>query len=118
MYKNDTWVEVELSFGRTHFGYTRVFKSKYKANGEVDRYKARRVVKWYNKQEGVDYEETFSLVVKMVTIRCFISLVVQNDWKFFQMDVNNAILYGDLNEDVYMLPPPCFFKVGDKKFVN
>ncbi|GJW72033.1 ribonuclease H-like domain-containing protein [Tanacetum coccineum] len=113
LYENVTWELVELPAGRKPIGSKWVFKVKYKSTRDIERYKTRVVAKGFNKKEGIYYEETFSHVVKMGTVRCLIDLAVQQDWKLFQMDVNNAFLYGNLNEEVYMLPPP---KVEMKKF--
>lgn len=98
--RNNTSELVELPLNRKAIGCKLVFKIKYKANGEINRCKARLVAKGFSQREGLDYEETFSPVVKMVTIRCLITLVIHNNWPLYQLAINNAFLYGDLTEDV------------------
>ncbi|KAJ0599026.1 putative RNA-directed DNA polymerase [Helianthus annuus] len=114
LYRNNTWVLVDLPKDRKPIGCKWVYKVKYKANGEVERYKARLVAKGFNQREGIDFGETFSPVVKMVTVRVVLKLVVNNYWPLYQMDINNAFLYRTLYEDVYMTQPQGFSSNDNK----
>ncbi|GJZ13005.1 ribonuclease H-like domain-containing protein [Tanacetum coccineum] len=76
---------------------------------------ARLVAKGFNQNEGIDYEETFSPVVKIVVVRCILSIAVNNKWPLYQLDINNVFLYGDLEEDVYMNLPEGYSDKGDKR---
>ncbi|KAJ0483933.1 putative RNA-directed DNA polymerase [Helianthus annuus] len=113
--RNGTWVLTDLPQGRKPIGCKWIYKVKYKSNGQIDRYKARLVAKGYSQREGIDFDETFSPVVKMVTVRCIINLAINNGWSLYQLDVNNAFLYGNLSEDVYMSLPEGYFSQNETK---
>ena len=85
-----------------------VYKIKEKLDDCIKRYKARLIAKSYNQQEGVDFTETFSPIVKLITIRTILSLSLTHHWPIRQLDVKNAFLYGVLSEEVYMEQPPGF----------
>lgn len=81
---------------------------KHNPDGSVKCHKARLVAKGFHKQQGINYEETFSPVIKPTTIHTVICIVVSRDWSLRQLDVKNASLQGFLKEDIYMTQPPGF----------
>ena len=87
--------------------YKWVFQLKINADG-TKRYKARLVIRGYEQHEGIDYEETFTPVAMLKTIRVLLTLATLHDWEIDHMDVKTAFLNPLLNEIIYMTQPEGF----------
>jgi hypothetical protein len=105
---NDTWRLVPRPPGANVVSGKWIFKHKYHSDGTLARHKARWVVRGFSQQHGIDYDETFSPVVKHPTIRTVLSIAASRSWPIRQLDVKNAFLHGHLEETVYCQQPPGF----------
>ena len=105
---------MELPDGEKQIGVKWIYKTKFKENGEVDKYKARLVVKGYAQEYGVDYTEVFAPVARMETIRLVVALAAQKGWPIYQLDVKSAFLHGELDETVYVDQPCGYEQKGEE----
>ncbi|GAU36545.1 hypothetical protein TSUD_277510 [Trifolium subterraneum] len=114
---NNTWQLTTLPHGANVIGVKWIYKTKYNEKGEIEKHKARLVVKRYSQKHGVDYNDVFAPVARWETIRAILALAPNKNWKVYQLDVKSAFLHGELNEDIYVEQPLGYQKGnGDKVY--
>lgn len=100
--RNGIW-ELVLSRPRQNLiGCKWIFRIKRRPDGSIERYKAHLVAKGFHQHLGIDFSDTFSLVVNPTIIRVVLHLALSHGWPICQLDVNNPFLHGSISEDVYM----------------
>ena len=115
--QNHTWELVDLPPGCKPLGYKWIFKRKMKADGSIDKYKARLVIKGYKQKEGLDYFDTYSPVTRITSIRMILAIAALRNLEVHQMDVKTAFLNGVLDEEIYIEQPEGFSAPGQEKKV-
>ena len=103
--RRQVFVNATLPQGRKAIATKWVFKVKGLTNGEVDKFKARLTVKGFMQVPGLDYQETYSPVVNIVSLRCLFSIAAAQNLELYHVDVTSAFLYGELDEEIYIRFP-------------
>lgn len=104
----NTWDITMLPPGKKALSNQWLYTNKYNADGTLERPKARLVVLGNHQTEGEDFNETFAPVAKLASVRFILKLAAALNWYVHQMDVHNAFLHGDLEEEIYMKLPQGF----------
>ena len=105
----NVWTLMELPPGRRSLPCRWVFKAKRSAEGEIERFRSRLVLKGFMQREGIDYNELFSPTAKLETIRTVLNIGAKEKLFTYQFDVKTAFLYAELeDQEIFMTQPPGF----------
>lgn len=115
--KNQTWELMNLPKDAKPIGVKWVFKTKLNENGDIEKHKARLVVKGYAQRYGVDYTKVFAPVARLDIIHVILAVASQYGWEVFQLDVKSAFLHGELKEEVFVQQPERFIKKEEEEKV-
>ena len=110
-----TWTTVPKPPGKNVVGSKWVFRIKRKADGTIEKYKARLVARGFTQRPGIDYFDTFSPVARLASFRAILAMAARNDWEVHTFDFNGTYLNGKLDDDeeIYMQPPPGYESQGE-----
>jgi hypothetical protein len=106
--KNNVWDIVSRPKDKSMVSSKWIYKIKHAADGSVEKFKARFVARGFTQKEGINYEETFSPVVRYTSIQAIISLASVLGWKLHQMDVKTTFLNGKIEQEVFVEQPDGF----------
>ena len=106
--RNDVWELVPRSKGVNVIGTKWIFKNKSDEYGTVIRNKSRLIAQGYTQVEGIDFDETFTPVARLESIRILLAIASHLNFKLYQMNIKNAFLNGMLQEEVYVKQPKDF----------
>jgi hypothetical protein len=117
LHKNHTYELVKLPNGKKTLKNKWVYRIKQEEHTPHPRYKARLAMKGFNQRKGVDYDEIFSPVVRMTSIRAILGLAASLNLEIEKMDVKTTFLHGDLEEEIYMEQSKGFLVKGKEDYV-
>lgn len=106
---NKTWTLVPLPPGRRAIENRWIFKIKRDQDGNIEKYKARLVIKGCSQRKGLDYQEIYAPVAHLTTVRTLLSIINRFNLKARQLDVKNAFLHG-IKEEIFMKQSQGFIK--------
>ena len=105
---NGTWQVCALPPGKRAIGCKWVFHLKRNADGSIERYKARLVTQGFSQCPGFEYTEIFAPTIRLSTMRLILAQAALEDYHMVTIDISHAFINGDLDEEIYMKPPPGF----------
>jgi hypothetical protein len=115
--ENETWSLVHLPKGHHAIGLKWVFKLKRDEHANIIQHKARLIAKGYVQGQGIDFDEVFTSVARMESVRIVLAAAAHHGWPVHHMYVKSAFLNGDLAEEVYANQPPGFIEEGKEGMV-
>ena len=116
--RNNTWTVVKPNKEISPIGVKWVFQAKKDNMGKVVRHKARLVVKGYAQKQGIDYDEVFSPIARMESIKILIAIAAQENWELHHLDVKTAFLNREIKEDIYINQPKGFLIKGKEDHID